>query len=68
MIYKQGDKVQHSYLGRGVVKENFGVLVLVLFAKTPPEKYNCGTNPALVFNSDLTKIVESDIQMEIQDA
>ena len=57
--YKPGDRINHEYLGHGTLIENIGTTVsgkkstgwLIRFDNRPPEEYNCGENPCLVFET-----------------
>jgi hypothetical protein len=58
---KIGDRVKERDLGEGVVVETSSDmdslnLVMVLFDKTPPLRYNMGENPTAVWKSDLAVI------------
>lgn len=66
--YKPGDRINHEYLGNGTLIENLGVTIsgkkptgwLIRFDNTPPEEYNCGENPCLVFESSISMRKLSD--------
>jgi hypothetical protein len=54
---KKGDRVNNKLLGDGTIER---VLLMnayiVLFDKTPPKRYNNGTNPCFQLPNDLTLI------------
>lgn len=50
---KQGDRVNHEYLGQGTFIKEIASLSLVKWDKTPPERYNMGENPCVVFTKEL---------------
>lgn len=50
---KKGDRVKHSYLGKGVFISKIEFLSLVKWDKTPDKRYNMGENPCAVFTKNL---------------
>ena len=54
---KVGDKVNHHFLGDGVITFELNKdWCIVKFKKRPPIKYNMGDNPCMRFTKELTLI------------
>ena len=51
-----GEEVEEAFLGSGTVVQRLQAdLLLVLWDRTPPEDYNCGVNPSVVFEDQLKR-------------
>ena len=62
MKFKEGDLVEDSFLGKGVIEKVIkgihkdAFCYRVRFDLTPPIEYNNGSNPCLVFGGKLKKL------------
>ena len=54
MKYKKGQRVNHKYLGVGIVKKTISFMTVVKWDKKPDYRYNLGENPSAIFTEELT--------------
>lgn len=65
--YQVGDKVEHEYLGVGIVTEVLHSSLdkrynsfVVRFETDPPVDYNLGRNPAIVCIENIRKVIDGN--------
>ena len=56
MKIKKGQRVKHSYLGKGTFIKKISFMSLVKWDKTPDVRYNMGENPSVIFTDQLVPL------------